>query len=174
VGRATVADERRGEPTGLAEAYQRNVPEAVRLAYLITSDPDLAQDIAQEAFARVIGRFGHLRFPERFDAYLRRTVVNLCKSHFNHQRIVRATLEREATEGSHRTIEEPDVCLRDQLRTALLRLPARQRTAIVLHYYEDLSENQLADAMRCSASAARSLVSRGMETLRTVMGSEER
>jgi RNA polymerase sigma-70 factor (ECF subfamily) len=174
MGGATVAERRRAEPMGLADLYERNVPGAVRLAYLITSDPDLAQDIAQEAFARVAGRFRHLRFPEAFDAYLRRTVVNLCTSHFRHERVVRAALEREATEASHRTVEGPDVGLRDQLRTALWRLPARQRTAIVLHYYEDLSEEQLAGAMRCSASAARSLVSHGMQTLRDVIGGEER
>jgi RNA polymerase sigma-70 factor (ECF subfamily) len=170
VSSATVAEGRRAEPKGLADLYERNVPKAVRLAYLITSDPDLAQDIAQEAFARVAGRFHHLRFPDRFDHYLRRTVVNLCNSHFRHERVVRAALEREAAEVSRRTEDQPDVGLRDELRTALARLPVRQRTAIVLHYYEDLSEGQLAEAMRCSVPAARSLVSHGMETLRTLIG----
>ena len=121
---ATVAEKRRAEPKGLAELYERNAPGAVRLAYLITSDPDLAQDIAQEAFVRVAGRFRHLRVPEAFDAYLRRTVVNLCNSHFRHERVARAALEREAAEVSNRTIDEPDIALRDELRTALLDAPA--------------------------------------------------
>ncbi len=163
----------RAEPKGLTELYERNAPAAVRLAFLITSDRELAQDIAQEAFVRVAGRFHHLRMPEALDVYLRRTVVNLCNSHFRHQRVVRAAVEREASLASP-VVDEPDLGLRDQLRAALRRLPARQRTAIVLHYYEDLSEEQLADAMRRSVSAARSLVSRGMETLRNVIGSEER
>jgi len=163
----------RAEPKGLAELYERNAPAALRLAYLITSDPDLAQDITQEAFVRVAGRFRHLRAPEAFDHYLRRTVVNLCNSHFRHQRVVRAALEREAGLATQ-TADDPDVGLRDELRSALRGLPARQRTALVLHYYEDLSEEQLADAMRCSVSAARSLVARGKETLRTLIGGEER
>jgi len=163
----------RAEPKGLAELYERNAPGALRLAYLITSDADLSQDITQEAFARVAGRFRHLRSPDAFDTYLRRTVVNLCNSHFRHQRVVRAALEREANFAT-RTIDDPDVGLREELRSALRHLPARQRTALVLHYYEDLSEEELADAMRCSVSAARALVSRGKQTLRTLIGSEER
>lgn len=170
---AAVAEGRRGRTRGLTELYERNGPQALRLAYLITSDADLAQDIAQEAFIRVAGRFAHLRSPDAFDAYLRRTVVNLCNSHFRHQRVVRAALEREAGLAA-RTVDDPDVGLRDELRAALHHLPARQRTALVLHYYEDLSEEQLADAMRCSVSAARSLVSRGKQTLRTLIGSQER
>jgi len=161
----------RAEPKGLAELYERNAPSAVRLAYLLTSDPDLAQDITQEAFTRVAGRFRYLRSPDAFDVYLRRTVVNLCNSHFRHQRVVQAALEREAGFAAQ-TVHEPDLSLREHLRAALHRLPVRQRTALVLHYYEDLSEEQLAEAMRCSLSAARALVSRGKETLRTLIGSE--
>jgi len=162
----------RAEPGGLAELYERNAPGALRLAYLITSDPDLAQDITQDAFVRVAGRFRHLRSPDAFDVYLRRTIVNLCISHFRHQRVVRAALEREAGLAT-RTVEDPDPSLRDELRAALRRLPTRQRTALVLHYYEDLSEEQLADAMRCSVSAARSLVAHGKETLRTLIERQE-
>lgn len=163
----------RTEPRGLADLYERNAPGALRLAYLITSDAELAQDITQEAFARVAGRFRHLRSPDAFNAYLHRTVVNLCNSHFRHQRVVRAALEREAGLAT-RTIDDPDVSLREELRSALRHLPARQRTALVLHYYEDLSEDQLADAMRCSVSAARALVARGKQSLRTMIGSDER
>ena len=161
----------RAEPTGLADLYERNAPGALRLAYLITSDPDLAQDITQEAFVRVAGRFGYLRSPDVFHVYLRRTVVNLCNSHFRHQRVVRAALEREAGLATV-SVDDPDVGLREELRSALQQLPDRQRAALVLHYYEDLSEEQLADAMRCSVSAARSLVARGKETLRTLIGGE--
>jgi RNA polymerase sigma factor (sigma-70 family) len=161
------------EPTGLGELYERHGPGALRLAYLITSDPELAQDITQEAFVRVAGRFRHLRSTQAFHVYLRRTVVNLCNSHFRHQRVVRAALEREAG-LAHDPIEPTDVELRDELRVALLRLPVRQRSALVLHYYEDLSEDQLADALHCSVPAARSLVARGKQTLRASLGGEER
>jgi len=168
---ATVT-ERAEQPAGLlAELYERHASDAVRLAFLVTSDRELARDIAQDAFVRVAGRFGHRRYPDAFDAYLRRTVVNLCMSHFRHRRVEREYLARE-TAAPERVAEPPELGARDELRRALGRLPTRQRTAIVLRYYEDLPEEEVAAAMRCSVSAARSLVSRGMEKLRTIVRSE--
>ena len=169
----TVTERAKAEPRGLEDLYLRHASGAVRLAYLITGDPDIAKDIAQEAFVRVAGRFRHLRVPDAFDSYLRRTVVNLCMSHFRRRRLERAHLEREAASPS-RVQEPPELGTRDELRRALQSLPARQRTAIVLRYYEDLPEEGVASAMRCSVPAARSLVSRGMEALRTIVRSEDR
>ena len=61
----SVSERHRAEPKGLAELYERNAPGAVRLAYLMTADRELAQDIAQEAFVRVAGRVHHLRPRDR-------------------------------------------------------------------------------------------------------------
>src|SRR6266566_9470783 len=66
----------------LGTLYGRHAPGAVRLAYLLTGDPALAEDLVQDAFVKLAGRLAHLRDPEAFDAYLRRTVVNLANSHF--------------------------------------------------------------------------------------------
>lgn len=170
---STVAEDVEGRAGRLEELYVRHAPAAVRLAFLVTADRELARDVAQDAFVRVAGRFRHLRFPDAFDAYLRRAVVNLCMSHFRHERVEREFREREAARAPG-TIDPPDLGARDELRRALHRLPARQRVAIVLKYYEDLSEAQVAEAMACSIAAARSLVSRGMVTLRTIVRSEER
>ena len=81
----------------IEQLYLRSAPAATRLAFLITGDAHLAEDISQEAFIRVAGRFGHLRSPSAFDAYLRRAVVNLCTSQFRHRKVERAYLEREAS-----------------------------------------------------------------------------
>jgi RNA polymerase sigma factor (sigma-70 family) len=170
---STVTDRAERRAGRLEELYERHAADAVRLAYLVTSDRELARDIAQDAFVRVAGRFRHLRYPDAFDAYLQRTVVNLCLSHFRHQRVEREYLQREGAAPA-RAEHPPELGARDELRRALGRLPLRQRTAIVLRFYEDLSENEVARAMRCSIPAARSLVSRGMETLRSIVGSEER
>ena len=65
------------EETGtsrLAEVYERSAPAGFRLAYLLTGDRALAEDLVQEAFLRFVGRLHHLREPEAFDAYLRRTI----------------------------------------------------------------------------------------------------
>jgi hypothetical protein len=64
----------------LEEIYIRNAPSALRLAYFLTGDRELAEDLTQEAFVRVAGRFRHLREPDDLPAYLRRTIVNLFTS----------------------------------------------------------------------------------------------
>jgi RNA polymerase sigma factor (sigma-70 family) len=170
---STVTERAGGREARLEELYERHADEAVRLAFLITADRELSRDLAQDAFVRVAGRFRHLQHPDAFDVYLRRTVVNLCMSHFRHQRVEREHLERERSRPEP-VAEPPELDTRDELRAALHLLPGRQRTAIVLRYYADLPEAEVAAAMRCSVPAARSLVSRGMETLRTIVRSDER
>src|SRR2546427_8888668 len=78
----------------LGELYLRHADDAVRLAYLLTGDRGLAEDLVQDAFVRLTGRLVHLRDPGAFDAYLRRTVVNLSNSHFRRKRVERNYLER--------------------------------------------------------------------------------
>lgn len=148
----------------LRELYQINARDGVRLAFLLTGDRELAEDISQEAFVRVAGKWQDLRKPDAFRAYLRRAIVNLSRSHFRRQRIARRYLERTA--GDVRPHSFPDVERREVLREALQSLPHRQRAALVLRYYEDLSEQQTADAMGCSVGAVKSLVVRGTSALR--------
>ena len=148
----------------LRELYQLNARDGVRLAYLLTGDRELAEDIAQEAFVRVAGKWQDLRKPDAFRAYLRRAIVNLSRSHFRRQRIARRYLERNAADVRPATL--PDLERREVLRAALQSLPHRQRAALVLRYYEDLSEQQTADVMGCSVGAVKSLVVRGTSALR--------
>lgn len=148
----------------LDELYQRCAPAGLRVAYLLTGDAGLAEDLVQEAFARLIGRLRHLREPAAFDAYLRRTIVNLSVSHFRHQAVVRA-YERRYSSVEH-TTREPDVIEHESMRKALLGLPERQRAAIVLRFYEDLPEAQVAEILRCRPGTVRSLVTRGVQAMR--------
>jgi RNA polymerase sigma-70 factor (sigma-E family) len=154
---------------GLAELYERHAGAAVGLAYLLTGDRYLAEDLVQEAFVRVAGRFRHLRDEGAFEAYLRRTVVNLFTSQLRRRRLERAYLQREASRppAAH---EDPDVAGRDELWKAVQRLPERQRAAVVLRYYEDRSEREVATTMGCSNAAAKSLIQRGMQALRADVG----
>ena len=165
VGAAVAEGGGAGASGGIEELYLRYVPNAVRLAALITGDVHLAQDLAQDAFVRAIGRFRHLRNASSFEAYLRRAVVNACTSHFRHVRVADAYVRSEAARPTEAS-PSPDLELRDALRSALLELPARQRAAVVLRYYLDLSEEQAGDALGCSAVAIRSLVTRAMQSLR--------
>ena len=148
----------------LADLYVAHAPEAVRLAFLLTGDAGLAEDLVQEAFARLVGRLRHLRDPAAFGAYLRRTIVNLATSHFRHRRVERSYLEREARLPQQ--LGNANEALDEAMQAVLLRLPQRQRAAIVLRFYEDLSDVQTAEILQCSAGTVRSLVSRAMKTLR--------
>jgi RNA polymerase sigma-70 factor (sigma-E family) len=153
-------------PSRLAELYVRSAPGGIRLAYLLTGDRALADDLVQEAFLRFVGRLHHVRDPEAFDAYLRRTIVNLSKNVFRRRAVERRYLERESA-APRLEQHDRDVVAYESMRSALLALPARQRAAIVLRYYEDLPESQIADILRCRPATVRSLVARGLERLRT-------
>jgi RNA polymerase sigma-70 factor (sigma-E family) len=157
-----------GERGRLGELYVRHAPSSLRLAYLLTGDRALAEDLVQEAFARLVGRLAHVRDVEAFPLYLRQIVVNLSRMHFRRRSVERAYLLREERNSSNRGVE-PDFDLREDLWKAIRRLPERQRTAIVLHYYEDLTEGQASELLRCRPGTYRSLISRGMQTVRTEM-----
>ena len=149
----------------LDELYLRHSPAGLRLAYLLTGDPALAEDLMQEAFARLIARLRHLRDPDAFGAYLRRTIVNLATSHLRHRAVERIYLEREGPR-TRRESNDPDVAMHEALRVSLLGLPERQRAAIVLRFFEDLAELDVAEILRCRPGTVRSLVSRGMASMR--------
>jgi RNA polymerase sigma-70 factor (sigma-E family) len=152
----------------LGELYRVHAPDGVRLAYLLTGNRALAEDLVQEAFVRLHGRFRDLRDPGAFEWYLRRTIVNLVRSHFRRVRVERAYI---AARGRERVpaAEPSDPGTREELWRALLELPERQRTAIVLRYYEDLSEARTAEVMGCPVGTVKSLVSRGTDRLRRIM-----
>jgi len=148
----------------LSDLYVTYAPDGIRLAFLLTGDRALAEDLVQDAFARLIGRLRHLREPNAFWAYLRRTIVNLATSHFRHRRVERAYLDRLSAAPSPVTNANDE--LDESMHRVLLELPQRQRAAIVLRFYEDLTDVQTAAVLGCSPGTVRSLVSRGMTTLR--------
>ena len=152
----------------LEEAYVRNAPSALRLAYFLTGERELAQDLVQEAFVRVAGRFRHVRNIDDLDPYLRRTMVNLFSSNLRRKKVERAWLERQGSAPRDHTVSD-DPAERDAMWRALQALPERQRAAVVLRFYEDLSERETAAVLGISARAVNSLVVRAMQTLRADM-----
>jgi RNA polymerase sigma factor (sigma-70 family) len=137
------------------EAYRSAWPRLVRLGRLLTGSLELGEDLAQEAW------FGLLRKGEvdNVDAYLRRSIVNLA---INARR--RSARERQhlssLTEGA---VWQPDP---DDLWPLVVALPARQRAALVLRYYEDLSEAEIAKVLGCRPGTVKSLTSRALARLR--------
>ena len=164
-----VAESAEGYPDAgaLGELYTRHVPAAIRFAYLLTGERPEAEDLAHEAFVRCVGRFSHLRAREAFHAYLRRAVVNLHTSGVRRSMIERDWLQKEGARKATAAAATIDLEAREELWRALAALPARQRAALVLRYYEDLSERDTAATLGCSVAAVKSLVARGSEALRS-------
>src|SRR5438128_1216513 len=152
----------------LGDLYRAHADGAVRLAYLLTGDRALAEDLVQDAFVRLAGRLVHLRDQQAFDAYLRRTVVNLSNSYFRRRKVEWAFMQSARGALDPQSVQRaPSVDDREDLWRALGRLSARQRAAVVLRYYEDLSERDVAQILRCQPGTVKSLVARGLEKLRS-------
>jgi RNA polymerase sigma factor (sigma-70 family) len=145
------------ESDRLGELYRLHAPAGKRLAYLLTGDAHLAEDLVQEAFVRMIGRLRHLRNQEAFPGYMRKTILNLARMHFR-----RRPKNVETREAS----SEPSLEDAESLRSALLALPYRQRAALVLRYYVDLPDEEIAVLLDCARATVRSLVARGSDSLR--------
>lgn len=155
---------------GIDALYRAHAAEALRLGYLLTGDRGLAEDLVQDAFVRVLGRFHDLRNRDAFWWYLRRTIVNLANSHFRRRRVERAWLERQRPDPvvpSGHDVEE-----RDRVLAALMTLRPEQRAAVVLRYYEDMSEADTAEALGRPVGTVKSMVSRGMDRLREELGDD--
>ena len=149
----------------LEELYRSQVAPLQRLAFLLTGDHHLAEDITQQAFIKFYRRFFKLRDSSAAPAYLRTTVVNLARAHHRGSQRERRHLEshREPNASPPPNVEDHDFVVR-----TLTNLPYRQRAAVVLRYYEDLSEHQAADVLNCSPAAMKSLTARAMASLRAM------
>jgi len=166
-------------PSGdrLADLYRAESARTVNLAYLLTGQRQLAEDLAQEAFLRVASRLREVN-PEAFGAYLRQTVVNLARSHFRHARVQRRYAERiEAEAEHHRAAAEAasagDADAHEDLWRALQALPARQREVLVCRFYLDMSEEQTAETLGMRSGTVKSTSARGLGALRAALGSEQ-
>jgi RNA polymerase sigma-70 factor (sigma-E family) len=142
--------------------FRARYPEMVRLADLLGADDP--EDIAQEAFARLIKKAGTLRDPAAALGYVRSTVCNLVRNRHRHLRAARLRIPPGQDEAS----SEHAVMIREdhrELLAALAALPARRREAIVLRYWLDLPEREIAAAMGVSTGTVKSHVSRGLDAL---------
>ncbi len=156
------------EQGSFAAVFNAHHRRAVRLAYLLTSDADQAEDIVAEAFAKVYVRWkrGEVR---DVGAYLRRAVVNEANSKLRRRYLERReATRRDGDVRGVRTIDE-QTADHDEIWSALGRLPVRQRQAVVLRYYEDLSEAETAEILGVSVGTVKSQVSRGLTRLQELL-----
>ncbi len=154
-----------GDEAAWTGLYREHFARLSWLALLLgADDPD---DIAQEAFVRLHQRRRRLRDPQAAVAYLRRTVVNLTRNRIRHLGVARRHAAVRQVQATMASAEDAAVAGEDQRRilSAMRRLTPRHREALVLRYWLDLSEAQMAAAMGCSPGTVKSHVSRGLAEL---------
>jgi RNA polymerase sigma factor (sigma-70 family) len=137
-----------------------------RLAAMLGADDPV--DVAQEALVRLHSRTRTLRDPHAAVGYLRSTVVNLTRSRLRHLAVVRRHARSQAAAPGQVASAEHDAVIREshhELVAALHRLTPRHREALVLRYWLDLTEAEMAEAMGVSRGTVKSHVSRGLDAL---------
>jgi RNA polymerase sigma-70 factor (sigma-E family) len=156
----------------MAALFDRHYAPMCRLAYVILGDSALAEEIVMEALIRTFSGWRRIRDKDRVDAYLRRAVVNLCRS-----RIRRKTIEARVNAEQYRRDEtrppdwDPERHETSRLVWQAVRaLPERQRACVVLRYFEDLSEAQIADALDCSVGTVKSQLFKARAKLEAALG----
>lgn len=138
-------------------------PGLVRLAFGLTGDRWLAEDIAQTALTRAYVAWRRVSRADDPDAYLRRILVNTSNRRFRRHRVAEQPGDppETAVEGPADLVGE-----RAALLAALRQLPPRQRAVVVLRYWEDLTDAQIAVTLGCSPGTVRSQLSRALAKLR--------
>lgn len=144
----------------LAELFAERYAELVRLAYVLTGDNELAEDLTQDAFVKAWPKLRTLRDQSKAPAYLRQTVVNLVR-----QRYRRVLVERKHQPKPPDPVPGVDVSDAIDLAALVRTLPVRKRACVVLRYYADLSEEETAAALGISVGTVKSQTHRALRQL---------
>ncbi|HEX4491877.1 MAG TPA: SigE family RNA polymerase sigma factor [Acidimicrobiia bacterium] len=141
---------------------RREWPRLVGTLSLFTGDADLAEELAQETLARVCRDWRKVSSLEAPGAWAHRVAINLARSHFRHRAVVR----KHASALLPTAPVDDDTASALAVRAAVARLPVRQRTALVLRYFADLSVAETAEVMRCPTGTVKTLTRQAILALR--------
>ena len=174
VARSTAADvaSTAGDPEPdavVSELYRAHHRSLVRLAALLILDAATAEDVVQDAFVAMHGAWPRLRDTAKALSYLRQAVVNRSRSLLRQHTVAAQHAPNPPSDAPGTGHEGVTALERSAVVAALGGLPARQREALVLRYYANLSEADIAKAMGVSRGAVKSHASRGMSVLQTVL-----
>jgi RNA polymerase sigma-70 factor (sigma-E family) len=166
VSRGNIARTSESDFVAYVEARQQAL---VRFAYLLTSDHHTAEDLVQTALAKTYVTWDRLRDRGAIEAYVRRIIVN-----------ENTSMWRRAWKRNERPTDyvpdaghsDPDTAARDAMWRVVQTLPPKQRAAVVLRYYEDLSEADTAEVLGCSVGNVKSQTSRGIAAIRAAVTSD--
>jgi RNA polymerase sigma-70 factor (sigma-E family) len=151
------------------ELYAAHYRRLVRLAVLLVRDLETAEEVVQDAFVAMHGRWRSLREPDRALAYLRQAVVNRARSVLRHRGVEARHLPAPMPDRPGADEDALTADRRRQVLEALRDLPDRQREVLALRYYLDLSEAQIAETLGISRGAVKSHASRGVHALRHLL-----
>jgi RNA polymerase sigma-70 factor (sigma-E family) len=154
------------------ELFETERAASLRLAYAMTGDVAVAEDVVAEAFARTYERWvrGKIDNPS---AYVRRSVVNEARSTWRRLAVRRKHAARERHVEPSTALRADRIADADVLQRALSTLAPRQRAVVVLRVVDDLSEQDVAAALGCSVGTVKSSLSRGLERLRDALTASE-
>jgi len=156
----------------VTEIYDGEYKSLVRLAVLLVHDVPTAEEVVQDAFEAMHTALRRLRDSEKALSYLRQAVVNKSRSVLRHRTVVDKNAPKPAPDEPSAEHAAMALIERTAVVAALRALPERQREAIVLRYYADFSEADIAAAMGISRGAVKSHTARGMTALRSILEQE--
>lgn len=153
---------------GLRDLYRRQRWALVRLASILLQDPVEAEEVVQDAFVKAHPAWTRLREPSKAEAYLRSAVLTGARSRLRHQKVV--TRSERSDRHRSQSPQSPEAAAvqaddRERVLAALRSLPERQRECLILRYYLDLSEAEIALTLGISAGAVKSRAHRGLAAL---------
>lgn len=151
------------------ELYAAHYRRLVRLSVLLVRDRETAEEVVQDSFVAMHGRWRSLREPDKGLAYLRQTVVNRSRSVLRHRGVQAAYTPPASADRPGADEEALASERRARVLDALRGLPDRQREVLALRYYLDLSEAEIAESLGISRGAVKSHASRGVAALRSLM-----
>jgi RNA polymerase sigma-70 factor (sigma-E family) len=154
--------------------YKQEVSSLVRLARLFTDDRTAAEDLVQEGFIRLFHSAHRIDDPGKAAAYLRSIVLNLARDH-NRRGLLSLRHQDAMTETALPEQPEEQVVRNEseaKVLDALRSLSARQRDCLVLRFYMDLSEKEIASTLRISPNSVKTHCQRGMAALASILGEE--
>jgi RNA polymerase sigma-70 factor (sigma-E family) len=151
-------------------------PRLMRTAFLLTGEQHAAEDLVQSTLEQIYVAWRRVGAADDPEAYVRRVMINAHAR--KHRRRLKEFLAPKDDSGLTHEVPDSDDRIaraddRGALLTALAQLPPRQREAVVLRYWEDLSESQTAEAMGCSVGSVKSNAAKGIAKLRAIPGLAE-
>lgn len=156
----------------LEEFCRRQYPQLVGTLSLYCGDVHLAEELAQDALATACAKWGQVSRMAAPGPWVHRVAINAANSHWRRRRAARrAARHLEEESDDHHT--DPDVAAQVAVRGAVTDLPVRQRTALVLRYFADMSAADVGAVMDVSDQAVRNLTHRALQQLRERLGSDD-